>query len=135
MIKIFQMSGSIGNGLIKKGRPTRGYIILRIPYGFHANSFKPKNEHAIPTRVKLSAVGVNTYGITYPPGRMRKFSYSDKPINVYENLVVFGFKVKAPSKTHLKEILVKASVRYQACTDELCYPPRTKAIKIRAKIR
>lgn len=129
------ISGSLGKGSVKKGVTTRGYIVLRIPRGLHVNSYKPKSEYAVPTKVNVSANGVNAFGVTYPPGKMRKFSFSDTPISVYENRAVFGFKVKVPRNIRRKYVRVKVSVRYQACTHEVCYAPKTKTIWITARVR
>lgn len=127
------VSGSIKSA--SKGRTARGYIVLSIPKGLHVNSYSPKSEYAIPTRVSVSASGANAFGVTYPPGKMRKFSFSDTPISVYEGRAVFGFKVTVPKGFRGNYLNVKTSVRYQACTDEVCYPPKTKTITIRTRVR
>ncbi len=128
------VTGSIYKGKAAKGRTTRGYIVLKIPQRLHVNSYNPKSEYAIPTRISLSTNGANAYGITYPPGKMRKFSFSDEPISVYEGRTVFGFKLAVPRNYKGKWITVKASIRYQACTDEVCYAPTTKVIDIKARV-
>lgn len=128
------VSGSISKA--RKGKIARGYVVLRIPGNLHVNSFRPKSQYAIPTRVSVSgARGVRAYGVTYPPGKTRKFSFSDTPINVYEGRVVFGFKVRVPGNYRGNTIRVKANVRYQACTDEVCYPPKTKSVWITARVQ
>ena len=129
------VSGSISKGRATKGRVARGYIVLKIPRGLHVNSYRPKSEYAIPTRVSVSAVGARAYGVTYPPGKLRTFSFSDEPISVYEGRAVFGFKLIVPKNYRGRFVTVKARVRYQACTDEVCYRPRTKTINIRARVR
>ncbi len=128
------VSGSI-NGSAKKGQTVRGTIVLDIPRGLHVNSYQPKSEYAIPTRITLSASGATANGVTYPPGKMRRFEFSDEPISVYEGRAVFGFKLTVPKGFRGNSITVKASVRYQACTDEVCYSPKTKTINIRANVR
>ena len=127
------ITGSLNQA--SKGRIARGYIVLKIPKGLHVNSYRPKSEYAIPTRVSVSASGAKAYGVTYPPGTMRKFSFSDEPISVYEGRAVFGFKVLIPKGFKGNYVNVKASVRSQACTDEVCYAPKTKTINIRARVR
>ena len=129
------ITGSISKGRVKKGSTARGYIVLRIPRRLHVNSYRPKSKYAIPTRVRVSAVGAKAFGVTYPPGKMRKFEFSDKPISVYEGRVVFGFKVRVPKGFKGRYLTVKARVRYQACTNQVCYPPKTKTINIRARVR
>jgi DsbC/DsbD-like thiol-disulfide interchange protein len=128
------VSGSVNNA--RKGKIARGYVVLQIPGNLHVNSYRPRSEYAIPTRVSVSGTrGVKAYGVTYPPGKTRKFSFSDTPINVYEGRVVFGFKVRVPSNYRGSTIRVKADVKYQACTDEVCYPPKTKSVWINASVQ
>lgn len=128
------VSGSLNTA--SKGKTVRGYIVLDIPKGLHVNSYRPKSEYAIPTRVSVSGSnGARAFGVTYPPGKMRKFAFSDEPISVYEGRAVFGFKVTVPRNFRGKTVRVKANIRYQACTDEVCYAPKTKSVWITARVR
>jgi DsbC/DsbD-like thiol-disulfide interchange protein len=127
------VSGSISKA--QKGRTARGYITLTIPKGLHVNSFRPKSEYAIPTRVSVQGSGVRAFGVTYPPGKTKRFAFSDEPISVYDGRAVFGFKVTVPRNYRGKTVRVKATIRYQACTDEVCYAPKTKSIWITANVR
>ncbi len=128
------VSGSI-NGSVRKGTTARGYVVLNIPKGLHVNSFRPKSEYAIPTRVSVDGSGVNAFGVTYPPGKSRNFEFSDQPISVYEGRAVFGFRVTVPKNYRGSTIRIKANVYYQACTDEVCYAPKTKSVWITARVR
>jgi hypothetical protein len=127
------VSGSVNNAA--KGKTVRGTIVLNIPRGLHVNSYKPNSEYAIPTRVSVAGTGVNAFGVTYPPGKMRKFAFSDKPISVYEGRAVFGFKVTLPKNFRGRTFRVKVNVRYQACTNEVCYAPKTKSVWITGKVQ
>lgn len=128
-----RISGSIKNA--RKGRVARGTVVMKIPRGLHVNSYRPRSEYAIATRVRLAGSGVKAYGVTYPPGKMRRFSFSDDPISVYEGVAYFGFKVSIPKNYRRSTVRVKVNVRYQACTDEVCYAPKTKSVWVTAKIR
>lgn len=129
------VSGSIGNGTAQKGKATRGVIILNIPAGLHVNSNRPASEYAIPTTVRLSSAGARVSGPTFPRGVNRKFQFSESTINVYEGTVRFPFTLTVPAGFRGDTVRVRAVVRYQACTDEVCYPPRTKEITLTARIR
>jgi DsbC/DsbD-like thiol-disulfide interchange protein len=129
------VTGSIGNGTAERGRSVRGQVILAIPGGLHVNSSRPASEYAIPTSVGLSASGVRVSRVTYPRGRDRRFQFSEVPINVYEGRVAFPFTVTVPANFRGKVVRVNASVRYQACTDEVCYPPKTKQLTLTARVR
>ena len=54
------ISGSIG--AIKRGGSGRGTIVMSVPGGLHVNSSRPNSEYAIPTSVKISAVGAKVGG-------------------------------------------------------------------------
>lgn len=129
------VSGSVGNGTVSRGKTVRGVITLDIPAGLHVNSNKPDSEYSIPTTVRLTAPGAKVSGVSYPAGKNRKFQFSENSINVYEGRVSFPFGVTVPSNFSGSTLRVRALIRYQACTDEVCYPPRTKDITITARVR
>ncbi|MEZ5427482.1 MAG: protein-disulfide reductase DsbD N-terminal domain-containing protein [Pyrinomonadaceae bacterium] len=129
------ISGSIGKGSVTRGGTTRANIVMDIPAGLHVNSRYPNSKYAIPTTVEVSASGVTLGGVSYPRGKNRKFSFSDETINIYEGRVVFGFNVTVPKGFRGRTVQVRAKVRYQACTDEVCYAPKTKEITLTARVR
>ena len=121
---------------VHKGTPTRATVYLKLPVGTHANSNRPGNEYQIPTVVKASAArGIKVTAITYPRGINRKFAFSDTPINVYQGTVPFRFNVTVPASYQGKTMTVNVSVRYQACTEEVCYAPKTKTIALTANVQ
>jgi hypothetical protein len=129
------VTGSIGNGTVTRGEAARGTVVLRIPGGLHVNSSRPSGEYMIPTTVRVSSVaGVKVSRVTYPRGHDRKFEFSQKPINVYEGRVVFPFTVTPGATFRGRQVRVNVSVRYQACTNEVCYAPKTKTITLTAKV-
>lgn len=130
-----EVSGSISGGTVQKGKSARGTVVLSIPGGLHVNSNRPGNRYQIPTTVRLSSAGARVSGPTYPRGINRKFQFSDTVINVYEGTVRFPFTVTVPAGFRGNTVSVRAIVRYQACTDEVCYPPRNKEITMTARIR
>lgn len=129
------VSGSITGGSVQKGKAARGSIVLSIPGGLHTNSNRPGNKYQIPTSVRLTAAGARVSSPTYPRGVNRKFQFSETVINVYEGTVRFPFTVTVPAGFKGDTVRVRAVVRYQACTDEVCYPPRSKEVTITARVR
>lgn len=128
------ISGSIGNGTVKKGSTARGVVILEIPDGLHVNSNRPNNQYAIPTTLRLYSKDINVGKVLYPRGKDKKFPFNEKPINIYEGKVRFIFSIKVPQGFKGKTIKVRAVVRYQACNDEVCFPPKEKEILLTAKV-
>lgn len=129
------VTGSIGDGTVKRGGVTRGTLVMNIPHGLHVNSNRPSSEYAIPTVVTLRGTGLRVSAATYPRGKNRKFQFSENLINVYEGRVKFPFAVTVPETFRGNSIRIRATVRYQACTEEVCYPPRTKNLVLTALVR
>jgi hypothetical protein len=129
------ISGSLGDGSIERGEKARGVITMTIPGGLHVNSNRPSSEYAIATTVRVSGRGLRIGGVNYPRGRDRKFQFSENLINVYEGRVRFPFSVTVPPGFRGNVARVRAVVRYQACTEEVCYPPRSRDVIITARVR
>lgn len=129
------VGGSIANGTAERGKTVRGTVTLSIPSGLHVNSYRPNSEYSVPTNVRVSSSGGVRLGpVSYPRGRNRKFSFSEHPINVYEGRVSFGFNVTVPATYRGRTVRVNVTVRSQSCTDEICYPSKTKQITLTARV-
>ena len=130
------VSGSIARGEITRGKKAKATVVLDIPHDLHANSSKPGSEYAIPTTVKITPVnGIKIGSVVYPRGKNKKFAFSETALNIYEGRVVFTFYVTVPASYRKPKLEVKVAVRYQACTDEVCYPPKTKETTLVASVR
>lgn len=129
------ISGSIGKGTVSRGSSIMGTIVMNVPAGLHVNSNRPNSEYAIPTVVRVSGTGVKIGRIAYPRGKNRRFGFSENSINVYEGRVAIPFTVTVPANFRGNTVKVRATVRYQACTNEVCYPPKSKEITLTARVR
>ena len=128
------INGSIAGGTVTRGKAEKATVVLSIPGGLHTNSNNPGGEYAIPTVVRASSPGAKVSAITYPRGVNKKFSFSESTLNVYEGQPTFSFTVTVPANSTAKTVRVDVSVRYQACNDEVCYPPKTKEMTMTAKV-
>lgn len=128
------VSASITGGRVTRGSKARGVVTMSIPSGLHVNSNRPSSQYAIATTVKISSPGATTSAVTYPRGSNRKFDFSEDSINVYEGTVRFPFSLTVPKTFSGSVVRLRATVRYQACTNEVCYPPKTKDITFTAKV-
>lgn len=127
------VGGSIG--AVKRGGAAKGTIVLNIPNGLHVNSSRPSGENLIPTSVSVSAKGAKVSGVNYPRGRNRKFEFSEDTLNVYEGRTAFNFNLTVPANFKGNVVKVRAVVRFQACTNEVCYAPKSKEITLTANVR
>lgn len=133
-LKAQTVTGSIGNGTVSRGKATQATVVLSIPGGLHVNSSRPASEYAIATKVTPTSSGVRIGAVKYPRGRDRKFAFSEVPINVYEGTTRFTFSVTVPETYKGKRVSVRVAVKYQACTEEVCYSPKTKDITLMASV-
>jgi hypothetical protein len=128
------VGGSIAGGRVTKGKAAKATVTLSIPGGLHVNSNRPNSEYAIATRVSASAPGARVGAVSYPRGANRKFAFSELPLNVYEGRVAFTFNVTVPPTFRGNTLRVNVTVRYQACTNEVCYSPKSKQVTLTAAV-
>ena len=103
-------------------------VRFRVAPGFHVNSHTPSSELLIPTVLKLDpAQGVKAGELQYPAGTKYSFSFDPK-----EKLDVYAgdFTVKLPVTAVRGEHTVNGALRYQACDNAACYPPRTLPVQV-----
>lgn len=129
------VGGSIGTGTVSRGGSATGRVTLSIPSDLHVNSNNPRSRYAIPTSVKITSAEARLGSVRYPAGKNKKFSFSETPINVYEGTVAFTFNLTVPASFKGDTVRVRAAVRYQACNDEVCFPPRTREVTLTARVR
>lgn len=89
--------------------------------GWHVNSHHPSEDYLIATSVRVDpAGGVRAGEPTYPEGVMKKFSFAEKPLSVYEGtftvLVPLTLEGERPGE-------VSGAVEFQACNDTQCLAP------------
>lgn len=101
------------------GGRARARAILEIAPGYHVNAHVPRQAFLVPT--DLTLVG-GTFGTpSYPEPVERRFAFAgDEVLLVYDGTV----RVVAESD-RMPEGPVVAKLRYQACDEERCLPPRT----------
>ncbi len=113
---------------IPAGKRATIELRFRVLPGFHVNSHTPAQSNLIPTALTLSATpGVKPSEPAYPAGQPFSFSFDPK-----EKLSVYAgdFIVKLPITAAPGNHSLDAVLRYQACNNASCFPPRTLPVKI-----
>jgi DsbC/DsbD-like thiol-disulfide interchange protein len=118
---------------VPAGKATTVTLHFRIPPGLHINSHTPKEDQLIPTTLSIPEdSGVRLEDAVYPPGA--DFTL---PLNPQTKLSVYSgeFTIQARIVATAGDHLVEARLRYQACDNHACMPPRTMtaAIDVLAK--
>lgn len=102
----------------------RGKIAVEMTMGpgWHVNSHTPSESFLIPTNVSLTASAGTLSPIRYPKDVEKQFSFSDKPLRVYEGTVRFETDLDLPADA-AGPVAIRGNVSYQACNDRQCFPP------------
>jgi thiol:disulfide interchange protein DsbD len=101
-------------------------VVMKIRPGFHVNAREKSDEYLIATDLKpVLPAGFSSGEVSYPKGKLEKFSFSKTPLNVYQDTVILRMLVTALESAPLGEQHIPLKLRYQACSNELCLPPVT----------
>jgi thiol:disulfide interchange protein DsbD len=104
----------------RSGDNVEGVITATIPAPWHINSAKPLDSFAIPTAITLDPATAELTGAQYPPHELKNFTFSGgQQVAVYEGTVRIPFTAKVKGEK------IAASLKYQACNDNVCLPPKT----------
>ena len=101
-------------------------VVMKIRPGFHVNAREKSEEYLIATDLKAQLPsGFSSGEVIYPKGKLETFTFSKKPLNVYQGTVTLRLPINALASASLGEQHIPLKLRYQACNDELCLPPVT----------
>lgn len=110
---------------IAAGKPTVIELRFHVDAGFHVNSHTPSSELLIPTALKLEAApNVKVLEQEYPKGA--PFRVGSDTLDVYQGEFRVRLKVVAPRGAST----LTGSLRYQACDNAACYPPKNLPVNV-----
>ncbi|HXM34138.1 MAG TPA: protein-disulfide reductase DsbD N-terminal domain-containing protein [Pyrinomonadaceae bacterium] len=116
---------------VQRGRIAQVAVVIDIPKGYHVNSNRPLENFLVATQLKVEAPGGARVGpVAYPRALLRTFSFSKDKLSVYEGRAVLRFNVTVPANFRSGSLELKAKLRYQSCSDALCFPPQSREVKV-----
>lgn len=115
---------------------TAGHSVLvelkfHVGNGYHVNSNKPRADYLIPTTLSLAAPAkLKIEKITYPAGAdiTLPFDSTDK-LNVYSGEFAVAASLNASPTLTPGAYSVNGEIRYQACNDNSCFPPKKMPVQ------
>jgi len=113
---------------VTAGKPSSVALHFRVAPGLHINSHTPSDDSLIPTVFSIPAdAGVKLDAADYPPGVQFALTLDPKTrLNVYTGEFVVQARIVAAPGNHL----VQGKLRYQACDNNECMPPRTITVPV-----
>ncbi len=126
-------NGYYASDKAQRGRTVQAALVIDIPGGYHVNANRPLGKYAIATTLKVEGPrGVTLGAVTYPRAIVRKLkAVNNEPLAVYEGRAVLRFNVTVPANYKDGDVALKAHLRYQSCSDEVCFPPKSQDIDMR----
>ena len=115
---------------VPRGGEVTQSLKLRLQPGYHVNSNAPNEEYLIPMRLTWDSAAVETIAVNYPKPVTEKSDFSDKPLSVFTGDFEILTKFRRASKASPGPGYLNGKLRYQACNDKMCLPPKTLEVKI-----
>ncbi|MGH9469739.1 MAG: protein-disulfide reductase DsbD domain-containing protein [Terriglobia bacterium] len=120
---------------VSAGSTARAKAIAKVAPGYHINAHHPSLSYLIPTELHLQpgkAFAVER--IDYPPGKIRRFAFSDTGLSVYEGAVTIAVLLKVNPAIAPGEYTLQGKLVYQACNDHACLPPASVPLQTKVRV-
>jgi hypothetical protein len=121
---------------VAQGKSATASLMFRVANGYHINSNQPKSEFLIPTVLKVDATTDIVIGkTTYPQGKDMSFAFApDEKLNVYTGDFSLDVLVRPLHSVTVGKYVVRGTLKYQACDNSACYPPKQLPVSFDVKI-
>ena len=119
--------------VVKKGATVDVKLIATLNEGFHLNSHTPTEDYLIPLTLKWEGP-LEAADVVYPKPQLEKYSFEDKPLSVLTGQFPLVTKFKAPASAVPGPVTLNGKVRYQACNNNSCFPPKTVPVTLTIQV-
>lgn len=110
---------------VPQGSQFQAAVVATVAPGFHVNAHIPSEKYLIPTDLKLTPLkGLTIEQVLYPKPIEKPMEFADgKKLALYEGTFVIGLVARAGKDLPVGRQMLKGTLRYQACNDEVCMVP------------
>jgi len=121
---------------VTRGKANAVTLEFHVQSGFHINSNKPAAEYLIPTTLRLDPpTDIMVGKTTYPPGKVMTFAFApDEKLSVYSGNFTVAVSVMPLASVLPTKYEFHGNLRYQACDNAACYPPKTLPVRFEVKV-
>ena len=115
----------------KRNQEVQARIPVAIQAGFHVNSNTPSDEYLIPLSVTWTSLGALEGGrVTFPKPSLEKYDFAEKPLSVFTGNIELTASFKVSAKATAGPGVATGTLRYQACNNRACFPPKNVDIGV-----
>jgi hypothetical protein len=127
---------SASNVLVSPGHSTPVQFTFHVVDPYHVNSSQPLAEELIPTQLHFSLPGEVAIGkLQYPAGKLMSFPFDPSTkLSVYSGDFVVRGLVIAPGQASTGTYTIHGELKYQACDNNACYPPKKLPFTFNVKV-
>ena len=120
----------------KRNAEVTAKVVVALGAGYHVNSNAPHEAYLIPLKLTWTAAPLEVAAVTYPKPTDEKYPFSpDEPLSVYTGNFDIETKFKVPADAANGLMVLDGKLRYQACNNSMCFPPKTVEIKLPVEVR
>jgi DsbC/DsbD-like thiol-disulfide interchange protein len=119
----------------KPGANVQSKLSVQLRSGYHVNSNTPSDEYLIPLRLTWTGGPLETVEVVFPKPQMEKYSFSEKPLSVFTGDFELITKFKVAANAPPGPVTITGKLRYQACNDRMCLPPKNVDITLPVDIK
>ena len=120
---------------IKRAEPVTANLQLQLRQGYHVNSNKPSDEYMIPLKLTWDAGPLEAREVIFPKPHFEKSEFAEKPLSVFTGEFEIATKLAAKPNAPSGLGILNGKLRYQACNDKMCLPPKTLEVKLTYEIK
>jgi thioredoxin:protein disulfide reductase len=125
-----QLTPVVERAAVVRGSSIRLALQVSLPAGRHTQSNVPRDPSVIPTTLALDApAALAIENVVFPAATDLTLPGLDQPLAVFDRQFAIGVRASIMSTAPLGNMTVRGRLRYQACDDLVCYPPRTADVQ------
>ncbi|HEV8491454.1 MAG TPA: protein-disulfide reductase DsbD domain-containing protein [Candidatus Angelobacter sp.] len=127
---------SASNVVVSPGHSTAVHFTFHVVDPYHVNSSKPLAEELIPTQLHFSLPAEVAIGkLQYPAGKLMSFPFDPSTkLSVYSGDFMVNGLVIAPGQASTGTYTIHGELKYQACDNNACYPPKKLPFTFNVKV-
>ena len=118
----------------KAGGMAEAKLKVELRSGYHCNSNTPSEDYLIPLTLTWAPGPLESPQVAYPKAHMEKYTFSETPLSVYTGDFEIATKFKVAASANPGTAFVSGKLRYQACNDRMCLPPKTMDVSLPVEI-
>jgi hypothetical protein len=107
---------------------------LQLRPGYHVQSNTPTDKYLIPLRLTWNPGPLEAVAVTYPKPQMEKYAFSEMAQSVFSGNFDLITKFKVSPNAIAGPTAITGKLRYQACNDNMCLPPKTMDVSLQVDI-